>query len=221
MKIFIDFDDVIFNTGKFKEDFLDKVFIKNGATREDFAKTYYYFFKKNNQVNKYYDPKKQIEALGKKEYVNKDKLKKDFNVFMQDLKKYVFRDAICFLRKNSKHDLFLVSYGDPLFQKMKINGAQISGLFEKIIVGRFRKIDLISREVGKRNFSQDEKLIAIDDLPKHLRKTRELKKRLITFHLKRPEGRYKNLTCGYADYETKNLKEVSEIIKKEKIQIKF
>ena len=66
MKIFIDFDDVIFNTGKFKEDFLNEVFIKNGATQDDFMETRYHFFKNNNQANKYYDPKKQIEALGKK-----------------------------------------------------------------------------------------------------------------------------------------------------------
>ena len=98
MKIFIDFDDVIFNTGKFKEDFLNKVFIKNGATQNDFTKTYYHFFKKNGQVDKYYDPKKQIEALGKKDYINGDKLEKDFNALWPLRNKATPRHCSPFLR---------------------------------------------------------------------------------------------------------------------------
>ncbi|MCX6761496.1 MAG: hypothetical protein NTY33_01435 [Candidatus Moranbacteria bacterium] len=217
MKIFIDFDDVIFNTGKFKEDFLNKVFIRNGATKADFTKTYYHFFKKNGQVDRYYDPKKQLKALGKKDYIRGDKLEKDFHIFMKNLKKYVFGDVAYFLKKISKRDLFLISYGDPLFQKMKIEGTHTSKLFGEVILGKFRKMDLISNVVEKHKLSQNDKIIVIDDLPKHLKKTKALKERLITFHLRRSEGRYKNLTCKYADYEVKNLKEIIGIIKKEKI----
>ncbi|MFZ2188255.1 MAG: hypothetical protein WAV73_01680 [Candidatus Moraniibacteriota bacterium] len=218
MKIFIDFDDVIFNTGKFKEDFLNEVFIKNGATQADFAETYYYFFKKNKQVNKYYDPKKQIKALGKKEYINGNKLEKDFYTFMKDLEKYVFEDVTSFLKKIGKRNLFLISYGDPLFQKMKIEGTHTAEMFGGVILGKFRKMDLISKEMGVCGLLQYEKIIVIDDLPKHLGKIKALKERLVTFHIRRPEGRYRDLACKYVDYEVKNLKEVIGIIKKEKLQ---
>jgi hypothetical protein len=218
MKIFIDFDDVIFNTGKFKEDFLNEVFIKNGATQADFTETYYHFFKKDKQVNKYYDPKKQIEALGKKEHINGKKLEKDFYIFMKDLKKYVFGDVAYFFEKISKRDLFLISYGDPLFQKMKIEGTHTAAFFGKIILGKFRKMDLISKAVEEHKLSQNEKVIVIDDLPKHLKKMGALKERLITFHLRRSEGRYKELICDNADYEVKNLRAVAQIIKKEKLK---
>lgn len=212
MKIFIDFDDVIFNTGKFKKIFLREVFVKNGATEKDFNETYYHFFKKNNKIDKYYNPQKQIEALGKKDYIKIDKLKNDFRFFMRDLKKYVFEDVIYFLEKFNRKDLFMISYGDQVFHKMKVKGTDTSKFFKEIILGKMNKMDLINETLKKYKLSSDEKIFIIDDIPKHLRKKGESKKRMVTLHLKRPEGRYKDLICKNADYEIKNLKEALKII---------
>jgi len=212
MKIFIDFDDVIFNTKKFKKDLLEKVFIKNGATKEDFSRTYHCFFVINKKNGKYYDPKKQIKALKKLENVEGEKLEKDFYRFIKDLKRYVFKDVLAFLEKITEHEVFLISYGDPEFQKMKVKGSDVSDFFKKIILGKFNKIDFINNIIDKSRISSKEQTILIDDLPKNLKKKGKFKARIKTFHLRRSEGRYGDLDCEDVDFEVKNLKEAEKII---------
>jgi len=216
MKIFIDFDDVLFNTKKFKNDFLNKVFIKNGVSEENFRKTYYHFFKINKKSGKYYNPQKQIESLGKISGVDGNKLEKDFFIFMKDLKKYIFADVWFFLKKFNKKDLFLISYGDPLFQKMKVDGSGIPKFFKDVVLGKAEKMSSINSVLDKNRISLNDKFIIIDDLPKHLKKKGKYKKGMETFHLRRPDGRYSDLISKDADFEAKNLKEVFKIINKVK-----
>ncbi|MFZ2193748.1 MAG: hypothetical protein WAV31_05890, partial [Candidatus Moraniibacteriota bacterium] len=73
MKLFIDFDDVLFNAKKFKTDLIN-IFIKNGVSKLEFENSYYSFRKKDQALGKYYDLKKQISALKKIKRLNHEKL---------------------------------------------------------------------------------------------------------------------------------------------------
>ena len=214
MKIFVDFDDVIFNAKKFKQDFI-RVFRRNGITRSEFENSYYTFQKKAQMEGRYYDPKKQIEVLRRRNSIDHAKLGREVDAFMADLEKYVFRDVSNFLENFQKKDLYLISYGHEKFQRAKIKGSGIGKFFKKIIISKNQKINIIKEIIRKDNFSSEESVILIDDRPEQLEQTEKKRKSVVTFHMCRPEGRYSDLICVAMDYEVKNLKEADRIIKKE------
>jgi hypothetical protein len=215
MKIFVDFDDVIFNAKRFKEDLI-RIFVKNGISRHEFENSYYTFQKKAQAEGKFYDPKKQIEVLRRKGQIDHEKLKKDIDGFMKDLSSYVFPDTYDFLKVFSKKDLFLMSYGHEKHQRNKIKGAKISKFFSKSFITRSNKIENILRLSKELNFKKNEKIILIDDRPEQIERAEQKMKKIVTFRMSRKEGRYSDLICLDKDYEVKNFKEALVIIQKMK-----
>lgn len=213
MKIFIDFDDVVFNARDFKEGLI-KVFLKNGVSRHEFENSYYTFQKRAQEWGEDYNPKKQIEVLRKRNRINRAKLNRDLDKFMENLGQYVFSDTLDFLRQFSKKDRYLITYGHIKFQMKKIFNSGITNYFDKdkIIFTKGDKIDKIMEISQKHKFPAREKVILIDDRPEQLERTEREKKSIITFRMCRPEGRYSDLICMEKDYEVKSLKEAGKII---------
>lgn len=212
MKIFIDFDDVIFNAKRFKEDFI-KVFQNNGVTRAEFENSYYTYSKRAQEWGKYYDPKNQIRVLRRRNQIDHEKLEKDLDLFLADLREYVFPDVYRFLESFPKKDLFLLTYGHVKFQKIKIKGAGVKKYFKKLLISKDNKINVIMETCKAYKFSPGEKIILIDDRPEQLERAERARKSVVTFHMCRPEGRYTNLICLDKDYEVNSLKETLGIIK--------
>jgi FMN phosphatase YigB (HAD superfamily) len=213
MKIFLDFDDVIFNAKKFKLDLIG-VFLKNGISREEFDSSYYFITRKVIGRKDYYDPKKQILVLRRKESINQKKLKKDLDNFMEDLSCYVFKDFYAFLKLFRKSDLYLITFGHPKFQAKKINRSGIKKYFKKVIISRKDKVDDIMRIMKEDKFPDSEEVVFVEDYPEQVEEAKKRSKRIRCFHMCRPEGRYSNLACAYKDFEVKNLGETLKIVKK-------
>ena len=213
MKIFLDFDDVVFNAKKFKEDLI-KIFLKNGISRSEFENSYYTFAKRAQEWGQYYDPKDQVKVLKRRDSINNKKLQKDIQRMMQDLSGYVFKDCHAFLKLFRKEDLYLITYGHIKFQKKKIKGSKIGRFFNGIIVSKGNKIDDIMRVIKKDEFPRDEEIIYIEDRPEQVEQAKKKTKRVIALHMCRPEGRYSNLACEYKDFEVKSLRETVKIVKK-------
>lgn len=212
MKVFVDFDDVMFNAKRFKNDLI-KIFFKNGITRSEFNNSYYTFIKKGQERGKYYDPKSQIRILRKSIQIDYKKLDLEFNGFMGNLERYVFPDVRHFLNDFAKKDLFLLTYGHAKFQKDKIKGAGIGKYFRETIISKDNKIDDILETIKKKKLSAKEDIIFIDDRPEQIEQAKRRKKKIVTFRMRRREGRYSDLICLRKDYEVKSLKETSSIIK--------
>lgn len=213
MKIFVDFDDVIFNAKRFKEDLIH-VFIKHGITRHEFENSYYTYPKAAQEMGKYYNPKDQIRVLKKRNSIDHKKLGKDIDKLMKDLKPYVFSDVYKFLENFRKKDLFLITYGHEKFQLAKIRGAEIGRHFRRILISKDNKINIIREASKKYKFSPKESVLLIDDRPEQLERTEKARKSVVTFRMCRPEGRYSDLICLDKDYEVKSLREALKIIKK-------
>ncbi|MFZ2835226.1 MAG: HAD hydrolase-like protein [Candidatus Moraniibacteriota bacterium] len=211
MKLFIDFDDVLFNAKKFKTDLIN-IFIKNGVSKLEFENSYYSFRKKDQALGKYYDLKKQISALKKIKRLNHEKLANELADFTANLESYVFSDVKIFLEKFPKKDLFLITYGHEKFQKLKIKNSDLKKYFSQIIITKNYKADDIKEVSEKLELSLEEKIILIDDRPEQIEIAKKKNKKIITLRLRRKEGRYKNLICKNTDYEIKNLKEALKII---------
>lgn len=205
---FIDFDDTLFNTKKFKKRLI-KIFLKNGVSEKRFAEFYY------NQ-NKY-NPEKQINGLSKKYKIDKIKLKNDMDKFAGDTSKFLFKETVYFLQKLKKgknNRLILISYGYSEFHQQKILNSGISKFFHETIIMDKKKIDLIKKHPKT---SQADYLYFLEDHPEQLDysfnkikqdiKTDSCFKKLFIIRIKHKEGRYSNIKTEHNFYEIKKLNE--------------
>lgn len=211
---FIDFDDTLFDTKKFKKELID-VFKKNGISEAQFRESYY-ARKGGEDV---FSPEAQIRMLKKKYNIDSRRLIFDFNDFIRDLSRFLFKDTASFLKKikSKKNYLILLSYGDAKFQKKKILNSGIADFFNEIIVTRGIKLAVMEKheltKISKR-------VIFIEDHPEQLdavmkkissNNKNELLKKIDVVKISRKNGRYSNLKTEFPFEQFKNF---SDILKK-------
>jgi FMN phosphatase YigB (HAD superfamily) len=212
MKIFVDFDDVLFNTKKFKENFLKKVFIRNGITEEIFNK--YYYQRYEDGVGKEvmrYDFERQLQKIEKEINIDTKKIEKEFRQFLNDTSEYVFSDVGLFFEKFKKNELFVISFSDTQFQKIKIGNSKISKYVKKINITNGDKSQEIL-EIIKKEKIKDEDIFFIDDRAEYITEVKKKIPQVKTILMRRKEGRYKNNENKNCDFIVKNLEEVLKII---------
>jgi FMN phosphatase YigB (HAD superfamily) len=206
MKIFLDFDDVLFNTKAFKKDLI-AIFKKNKVSKKDFLATYKDYPTVTKKGLQKYDPFEQIKRLEEKLSVNGVKIKKDLLHFLAKSSDYLFKDVKKFLQEFDKKDLYLVSYGQTGFQDKKIANCDLKKYFRKIIVTDKMKAEVIKRLVG-----QKEKFVFVDDRVDQVEAVKKKFPQSLTFLMKRKEGRYFDKKNEFVDYEVRNLNEVKKTI---------
>ncbi|MCK5459935.1 threonylcarbamoyl-AMP synthase [Candidatus Parcubacteria bacterium] len=213
---FIDFDDTLFNTKKFKKDLI-KIFSKNNINTKQFAESYYdYPLKKGSRLCKY-DPEHQIKKLSEKYKIDKIKLKNDIDEFTSDTSKFLFKDTLAFLQKLKKEKnnrLILISFGKTKFQRKKILNSGIRKFFHEIIITDKKKIDLIKKH--KKTAAADY-LYFLEDHPKQLNyaknkirqqiKSNSCFKKFFIIRVKHNDGRYSKIKTESDFYEIKKINE--------------
>ncbi len=136
MKIFVDFDNTVFDTRyQFLDDFFG-VFYKYGVSREVLDSTLPYFSKTSLQTGECYSPESHIREIKKltEQNIDEKQFSQEMEIFLEDLEKYVFEDFYEFANDFNKKDLIILSYGEDNFQSQKINGSGIKQFFEDIII---------------------------------------------------------------------------------------
>lgn len=212
MKLFIDFDDALFDTKQFITD-IKKIFFKNGISEKIFRK--YYRDpepKKEGSIVRKYNPYKQIERI-KMQGFNTRKIEKEFFNLLKNNEKYIFKDGIAFLRELKGEELYVVSYGDKKFQREKIINSGIAEYFKKILIIDISKAVAIRKILKNKTIKNGEALIFIDDRAKFLEDIKKSYPGMVTFLLKRPEGRYNDKRTKYCDFEVRGFDEISNIIR--------
>lgn len=207
-KIFLDFDDVLFNTKDFVTDY-KKMFSKFGISKNLFQKYYYgYPVKKDKKLLKY-SPYEHLKRIKENSGIDTKKLKEGINDFAKDTSIYIFSDVLDFLKNFSKKELFLLSYGETKFQNLKIKNSGITKYFSKIIVGDKLKAETIKNLIknSDTNYLLEDRVEQITDVEKKFPFVK-------TILLKRQEGRYKDKKNRYCEFEAKNLAQVLKIINK-------
>jgi FMN phosphatase YigB (HAD superfamily) len=211
MKIFIDFDDVIFNTKKYKNDF-ERLFEKHGISRDLLKK--YYADPDDQFKAKTFNPWRQIERISKESNFDKGGLLIDIDNFIQDLSAYIFPDVFDFTLQFGAENLLVVSFGDGEFQAKKITGSGIRAQIKNIIVTQDLKSIAIEKIIEKENINPEEKMFFIDDRAGQIENVKKIFPEMNTFLLNRKEGRYGDEKNKYCDWEIHDLLEAQEIIKK-------
>lgn len=208
MKIFIDFDGVIFDTELFKKR-LSKIFLKSGVSKEIFKESYQQL-KKQRIL---YSPLRHLEFLAKDKNIDSKKILVDLEKLLKNLRPYVFNDAKIFLKHFPKNNLYLLSYGDLKFQKQKIKATGVSKYFKRVIVVNDNKLKIIKKIARKDRFKKGERIVFIDDKPIHIK---EVKQRgIITFQIIKPHLRLPRI----ADFNVRNFKEIEKILIEKFIKI--
>jgi len=208
MKIFVDFDDVIFNTKEFVSDF-KKIFQDNGVSQEVFNKYYYgYPIKQKGGRLKKYDPWEHIRLIKKELNIDVDKLKRDLIEFLNNAGAYVFHDVRGFLESFDKGGLYLISYGRTDFQGLKISKSGVAQYFRKIIITDRLKSEPIKRIVE----NSDETMYFLEDRVEQIDDVKKNMPRIITILVKRKEGRYDDKRSEHCDHVVNDLKGALEVI---------
>ena len=118
MNYYIDFDNTIFDTVSFHNDLI-KILIDNNIP-ESYINEYY---KKNGVA-----PLALVNSLCNEVITEKvDKL-------FKNAKKYLYKDAIDFLKTKSFNNYILYTYGDIDYQNKKIDNCDILEYFDEIII---------------------------------------------------------------------------------------
>jgi len=209
MMIFVDFDDVLFNTKRFKED-LQNLFFQHGISRDVFDR--YYHNPAQNKILKTYDPWNHLDMIGKGEEMRVEGAKKDLEEFMVDTNPYLFDDSVDFLKAFKNDFVCIVSYGESHFQDMKIGECRVGKYCEQVQITDELKSKAIGKIIGDR-MRKDEKIFFIEDRMEQIEDVKRRFPHMKTIFMRRHDGRYHDEPTEFCDFEAASLREAEKIIK--------
>ncbi|MBU4338720.1 hypothetical protein KKB43_05825 [Patescibacteria group bacterium] len=204
MKIVLDFDDTIFNTGDWTEELIN-IFTEEGFFREEYEVNYW----KSKEEKGDFDADFMIQLFSESKQINKDKIKKEIKSTINKSKGFVYKDFFDFAKSFNKKDLTLVSAGLKEIQMGKIENAGIVSFFGKISISLEYKSDEIELIVKK---YPSEKIFFIDDKAKQIDEAKKRLPEIVAIKMERITGRHILPKSESADYIVKNLDEARVII---------
>lgn len=209
MKIFLDFDDVLFNTRAFIED-MKGVFEECGISKELYQTAYREVKIGFDQGERTYDFDAHIKKLQQYCSFDETKLRDKIQTFIGNGKRFLFPDTENFLFSCKKDNclLFILSFGTSDFQRAKIVGTGIEAFVENIIITPDNKVDHLRRTVGNENSG----VWFFDDRVKYLEGVKRAFPMVKTVFVKRVEGRYHDESNEFCDYVVSSLAEGEKII---------
>jgi len=206
MRIILDFDSTLFSSKNFLN-FFKKDLKKNGIPKKLFEETY------EKAKNGGYYPEKQIDLiLRKKPEIKKEKLKKIFQKNFKKAPKFLYSDTLTFLKKwNKKAEIFILSYGEDKFQRMKIHFCGVDKLVKKIFITR----DVKKVIPFKLLVETQQKIVFVDDNPDALYEVKKRYPEVIVIRINRKQGKhYLKAGAPNIDFSISNLKELEGLLKK-------
>lgn len=213
MKVFIDFDDVIFNTGEFKRDFR-KMFFEQGIPVEVFDRCY--VNPQDTRAIKTFDPWMQAERICLElEELDKVKITESVKKFIQDISSYTFSDVAEFVEAIGRDDIAIVSFGEKIFQTEKIKNSHVEKIIPEIYITEASKAQMLKEILAAKEIGSDEKIFFIDDRSEQIEDIKKNLPQITTIFLKRPEGRYQEQAkTEFCDHVAHNLNEAKALILK-------
>lgn len=205
MKIILDFDYTLFNTGKFREAVMD-AFSKNGVDNELFSRT----LEESRGEGRNWKPYIQFDILESLDISDIDLLRKDFDVLLKSSCLFLYEDTLPFLEKIRKdHSLALLTYGEDFFQGAKLAGCDVATkYFERVVITKN-----IYKDKETNDLSGGSKAIFVDDNPAALSAVKIHAPHIVTVRINRGDGRYAHeLSLEGTDYEVADLKGVEGLI---------
>ena len=210
MKVFFDWDDVIFNTGLFVESIAD-IFERRGVSRDIYRETYHQARLIGGDVMKVYNFDAHTDIL--RQHVpdlDAAALRSEYDALFSDMRRYVFPDVELLLRdlKTQGAGIFIVSFGVEKIQRAKIEGSGLSPLLTEVLVGIGHKSEMIASVSG----DSAEDAWFIDDQPKFVADVKTAFPHIGTIQMCRKDGRFANEKNPKSDFVAENMRDVRAII---------
>jgi FMN phosphatase YigB (HAD superfamily) len=200
MKVFIDFDDTLFNTSDFMNDY-SQLFVAAGLTPEIYETTYKEAHRRMGKSIEVYEAQMHTDALAR-QYpdINIKTLRANIAVFLKDTSVYVFPDVKPFLEQAQKKriQLYVLSFGQSQFQSEKITGTGLTPYFQEVFIVQEKKYEPII-EVMK-CCAPDEPIWFFDDRAEFVQDVNRRLPQVKTVQVTRPEGRYRDNRSPDADF---------------------
>jgi len=211
MKIFLDFDDTLFNTKAFIET-SRSLFVDFGISEEMYKEAWTKVKELQGRESLSYDFEAHMQVLHEKKDFDDTTLKKRMEDFyVQKAKEYVFPDTVEFLERirNLGHHLYLISFKTGDFQDKKIIASGLARYFDASAVGPEDKGNVI-----KQFFDENDESAGyfVDDRVNQIKSVKQAFPKIITIHMQRAEGRYHDEPSEFCDYVVKDLVEGEKII---------
>ena len=189
-KLYIDFDNTLFNTVEFNND-CSLLLEKYNISKEEQVKVF-------KDLNKdIFDYKEILETISKKYNINKELLFNDYNEVLKE--NYLYEDTIDFLEYyKNKYDLRLLTWGNNEYQLEKISCAKISKYSKELVITQKYKFNI---EIDYK------KSIFIDDNPRDLKGLMNKKSYKV---IRLCRGKYKNFEKELEVISVNSLKEIIE-----------
>ncbi len=116
-----------------------------------------------------------------------------------------------FIKSHKNDGLILMTFGNELIQKSKVEGSGLAEYFDDIIFTEEKpKSEVIEKLISE--LPNNEKIVFIDDKAEELKRTKETSPNVICVRMKREEGRYTKEETPKGCYNIKSLKEIDKII---------
>lgn len=215
MKIFFDFDDVLFYTDPFIHG-KQEIFARYGIPYDMYRMTYEQSKSGNENTLQIYDMDAHIHILKNMfSDLNEEGIRHDMENLSVQSGKFIFPDVSEIVQqlKSEGHWLGIVSYGQSDFQMSKIRHSGLVPYFDKIIVGKERKSIMLQPVISK--ISDGDKIWFLDDSPKFLEDVKQTYPQIQTVQVMRKEARWKHDRCASADFVACDMIEIRKIIQKE------
>lgn len=204
MKIYLDFDDTILDTGGFKRE-LARAFREAGASEEEFLNNYEAAKAKAGG----FDLETILESFDRKSGFDAAAARKRAYGMLAHMDAFVYEDFFDFAKEFGKDNLVLLSFGRTAMQKTKIDNSKVALYLGEIIVTDRGKEEqfpgILKRHPGKRIYFVDDKADQID-------RVKAVAPSVTAMKMERSGGLHTHTESRWADHRVKDFKEVANII---------
>lgn len=157
VKIFLDFDNTLVHTKRFFQEVYTPLLIAAGKTHQEIETSYQLFSPGVDPSKGAFTPTRHLEALGIDEEKRRDILQSLLKSFLQE-RAFIFPDTIFLLENLKQYELYLLTYGQPQYQNMKITASGIREYFQDCLITEGSKKETLIRVIERK-----EEFIFVDD----------------------------------------------------------
>lgn len=205
MIIAIDFDGVLFNVERFKEDYY-RLFRGFGFSRKTHQEAYVHGVTKGKGVYSRLHHFRYLQRVHPR--ISPERLEKGVAALLKNSSHYVYHDAVPFLSSlKEKGARFVLLSSGRSFQREKVEESGLSQFFtQRFIITRSIKSAAMLRAVkrfpAKNTFFLDDKKNVVDDMKKEYPEIQTIQVRRFMRHPR----------STHSDYVVKNLSEARRIV---------
>lgn len=211
MKIFLDFDDFFFDTeNAYGSAYFALLGELTGATDRVVSETARIFTGASFAQGIRYSTERHLQELANHVQFDRGEVFRGVERFHVDLTRFVFAGSDGFLSQLDRDDVYLLTFGDEFFQRMKVAGSGLEPRFREIIVAAGNKLEEIDQVRLRDGFRVGETIVFGDNRCEYFSGAKE--RGITGIHLKRASDRFSRAECVACEYQVGDFNKLEEQI---------